>query len=98
MTRAEWLACTEPERMLAFLRGKASDRKLRLFACACCRRIWHLLPDEPTRAVVEAVERYADNQTIGDDELMAFAPALPTACWVLLWPASLATASTIKGA
>jgi hypothetical protein len=56
MTEAEWLACTEPTPMLEFLRGKASDRKLRLFACACCRRIWHLLVDEHNREVVEQTE------------------------------------------
>jgi hypothetical protein len=59
MTEAEWLACTNPTSMLEFLRAKAPDRKLRLFACACCRRAWHLLP-KAVRKVVQASERYAD--------------------------------------
>jgi hypothetical protein len=36
-----------------------SDRQFRLFACACCRNVWHLL-DERCRYVVEVVERYVD--------------------------------------
>src|SRR5262249_51257501 len=62
MTEAEWLGCREPQPLLEFLQGKASDRKLRLFACACCRCVGHLLPDRRRRKVVQASERFADGQ------------------------------------
>jgi hypothetical protein len=59
MTEAEWLACTVPQKMLGFLRGKASDRKLRLFAVACCRRLWHC-ENNAGQNIVDLAERYAD--------------------------------------
>ena len=61
MTEAEWLACSNLQKMLEFLRGKASDRKLRLFAIACFRRMRVLLePDTPCWQFLEVAEQYAD--------------------------------------
>jgi hypothetical protein len=40
-------------------RRKRGRRKLRLFACACGRRVWHLMGDLARRAV-EVSEQYAD--------------------------------------
>lgn len=59
---ADWLTYTDPQRMWDFLRGRADDRRLRLFAAACCRRVWPLLAREPARAAVEVAERLADGR------------------------------------
>jgi hypothetical protein len=60
VTEDDWLASRAPEPMLTFLHGKTSARKLRLFACACVRRVWHLLKAEPSRHLVEVAEGFAD--------------------------------------
>ena len=62
MTEAQWNRCKDPQTMLAFLigSGNTSERKLRLFAVACCRRIWPLIRNPKHKIVIEAAERYAD--------------------------------------
>jgi hypothetical protein len=44
----------------AFPACRASDRKLRLFACACYQRIHHLLPDFRAATAIEVAERVAE--------------------------------------
>jgi hypothetical protein len=68
VSEQDWARCTDPQQLLRVLRGKASDRKLRLFACACCRRVWHLFPDDCNRDLVAAVEDRPDG-TRDDPEL-----------------------------
>src|SRR5262245_19552681 len=46
--------------MIDWLRGKASRRKLRLVACACCRLLPAEVLGEAGLRTLEAVEQYAD--------------------------------------
>src|SRR5215831_1344168 len=64
MTEGEWLTSDGPDLLLGFLRGRGSERKLLLFAAACCRRAWQALQaaDERACSVVEVAERYADGR------------------------------------
>ena len=67
MTESEWLGCPNPTPMLQILHGKASPRQLRLFACACVRRIWHLLKDDRTRHAVTTAEGAAEGVVSSKD-------------------------------
>src|SRR3954452_20585884 len=57
----EWLACRAPAVLFECLREQPTERKLRLLACACCRRYWHLLNDRG-RGLVELAEKFADGR------------------------------------
>jgi hypothetical protein len=72
VTEAEWLASVKPEPMLNFLAPRASTRKLRLFAVACCRRVLHLAPTSRNREGLEVAERVADRGASETDLKMIF--------------------------
>lgn len=67
MTEEQWQDCEDPDDMLDAVAGSpgATGRRLRLFACACVRRVWDLLQDEneePVRRAVEFAEQLADGR------------------------------------
>jgi hypothetical protein len=83
-TEHDWLTCTAPGTMIRHLdnlewapkptgkrkkRSKTTDRKWRLFAVACCRRIWPLLVDARSRNAVEVAEQHADSPSLIGAEL-----------------------------
>jgi hypothetical protein len=60
MTEAEWLASSEPRTMLQLVsRSSSSERKVRLFNAAICRRFWDYLP-EASKAILLQSELLAD--------------------------------------
>ncbi len=67
MTEAEWLESFEPDVMFASLlrsgnplRRRLTNRKRRLFICACCRHVPAFMNAEGALGTVDAVERFAD--------------------------------------
>ncbi len=67
MSEEKWLDKeSDPYWLIGELRGtslprtKVGRRKLRLFACGCCRLIWSHLSDARLKAAVAAAERFAD--------------------------------------
>ncbi len=80
MTEAEWLAATDPRPMLEFLRGRASKRKLRLFAAACCRRIGPRYSKATDFGLVGPVEEFADG-LLALEEAVAKQQAVTLPAW-----------------
>jgi hypothetical protein len=68
MTESEWLYCDDSWPMLEWVASKASERKLRLFACACFQHV-HNPMDRGHVRVWGIALCHADGQAT-DDELM----------------------------
>jgi hypothetical protein len=49
----------DPDALLLNVVSTSSERRVRLFACACCWSVWELLPRD-VRAVFADIERYSD--------------------------------------
>ncbi|WP_238602612.1 hypothetical protein [Fimbriiglobus ruber] len=62
MTEENWLSATNPTPMLEFLQGKASDRKLRLYAVAILTTGMSPDTNREYRARMECAERFADGR------------------------------------
>jgi hypothetical protein len=77
MTEDAWLRGTDPTPLLEFLWGtdRLPERKGRLFAAGCCRRVWHLLNDRRSEQAVEVVERWADGEARHEELATAHASA-----------------------
>lgn len=79
MTEEEWRSCTDPTPMLEFLRGKASDRKLRLTACGYCRSVWRLMGKASRKAVLLG-ERMGDESVNENHRKAVVRAAINSVC------------------
>jgi hypothetical protein len=75
MTEQEWQACTDPRAMYLEYNATSTERQARLYAVACCRRIWHLLVDERSRLAVRTAERLADGEATSEERQAVYAAA-----------------------
>jgi hypothetical protein len=82
MNEADYLACRDIRVLQRDVLDRGSTRKRLLFAAACARSVWHLLP-LPWRYAVETVERFADGEATEYEAQEAlntpYAPPRPSA-------------------
>lgn len=73
MDETQWLGATDPQPLLEYLQdcGPVSERKLRLWSCACVRRCWQQIGNETSRRAVEVAEQYAEGAASFDDLVRA---------------------------
>src|SRR5262245_35799727 len=75
MTEEEWRTARHPDTILYHAGRRPRKRKRRLFACACCRRVWEWMADERSRAAVECAEGFADGAAGEGERASAHAAA-----------------------
>ena len=80
MNERDWLTCGDPARMLAFLRDRATERKLRLFAIHTGRR-WEAqtprLQNRPEfRLALDLADQLAEGGTVAESEVVQVRRAL----------------------
>jgi hypothetical protein len=107
MTEAEWLACADPVAMLDSMDRKISDRKTRLFACACCRHFSNLAVNEQFVQAIETAEQFADGLTSkaamkrARQSVRAIRHSLPDKSdlqwWAALWLAEVTNSENAYG-
>jgi hypothetical protein len=87
MTEDEWTSNTDLQDMIVFVAFQTGMRKSRLFAAACCRRIWHLMGDLGGRDAVALVECLADGLS-GEAKLVAVLASVSLALDEMSTPAT----------
>ncbi len=75
MTEKQWLTARDPAALLAHSRLLGDERKRRLFACACARRVADLFTDPASERAVATAERYADGLASNQELHAALAAA-----------------------
>jgi hypothetical protein len=101
MTEQEWLTCDRFGDMVEFVRGRMTARKKRLFAVACCRRVWSFMPNDQCYQAINIAELHADGKATNKElveaksRAEAVAHAMPTrwtpprsAAWAAVWVAA----------
>jgi hypothetical protein len=80
LTESEWLTGTNAAELVAGLPALAGgERKLRLFAVACCRRMAHRLSDPRSHRALDVAERYANGLASAEELQQASAEAAEAA-------------------
>lgn len=94
MNAKDWQTCQMPDQMLDHLFDYPDSRKLRLFACACCRQLEHLITVQECWDALLIAEDYADGlvglEQLNEGWLLAqqAKPVFRDANWCAAWVAA----------
>ena len=82
-TESHWDSLRDIRVLLQFLRHGCNQRKLRLFACACARRVLSFQPTAIAFSVLEHAEQLAEGcgSEVSVNTLKTEAATSPTAAW-----------------